>query len=472
MTSAVPAVSATSPRRRLLLVAGLATLGCARLSAADAPPAPGDDRALLQQRLDALEARLRTLEAAKPETGAAGGAGSALSFGAYGEIKYGALQNPDADGAWQNGFDGGRLTLMPSYAVTDRILFKAEVEFEHGGIALDDDDKLGGAVEVEQAYFDIAIDEHFHWRPPGIDLVPFGRTNLAHEPTLFYSVDRPELANGLIPTTWFAGSTSIHGILAGPVSYEFQVSTSLVDDGGNVHDVTSAKTPPDPSGYPAGIDGHDGLGLARPTVGDFAQESNALGYALRIAYSIPALRGLDGSTSVYWTPNVVPRGAYASDASGVKTRSLGHCSLTMADTELRWRQPGDQGFELRAEAVLAHFSNPGNLRANNDGDAGDNVGKTMWGASGEIAYHWRAPRVDWDVVPFYRYTREMLQNEGFAGQDDDAPTGSGRISFHTVGVAIFPVPDLVIKFDYQAVRDGTTEGARSDHVLGGVGFFF
>jgi hypothetical protein len=41
----------------------------------------------------------------------------------------------------------------------------------------------------------------------GIDLIPIGYINQHHEPTQFYSVNRPELYNGLIPSTWRAGAS-------------------------------------------------------------------------------------------------------------------------------------------------------------------------------------------------------------------------------------------------------------------------
>jgi hypothetical protein len=52
------------------------------------------------------------------------------------------------------------------------------------------------------------------------------------------------------------------------------------------------------------------------------------------------------------------------------------------------------------------------------------------------------------------------------------PTGAGQLQFHTVGVAVFPSPKLVLKLNYQKVIDKESGGARSDSVLGGVGFFF
>ena len=139
---------------------------------------------------------------------------------------------------------------------------------------------------------------------------------------------------------------------------------------------------------------------------------------------------------------------------------------------MRYR-PQSDGLELRAEAVGVAFSNPGNMRANNDGDAENNVGSTMWGISGEIAWHCHWPGANgWELVPFYRYTGESRQNEGFDGADVNQPTGAGRLNYHTIGLAVFPAPSVVLKLDYQAVRDGSADGAQSDHVLGGVGFFF
>src|SRR5262249_25255584 len=106
-----------------------------------------------------------------------------LSIGAYGEIKFGSFQNPAANGPWQNGFDAHRLVLLQTYAITPNIIFNAEIEFEHGGIAFDSDDKLHGSVDVEQLFVDFLIIDQLNWRAPGIDLIPIGYINQHHEPT-------------------------------------------------------------------------------------------------------------------------------------------------------------------------------------------------------------------------------------------------------------------------------------------------
>jgi len=393
-----------------------------------------------------------------------------LSIGAYGELRFGAMQNPAAGGQWQNGFDAARMVLLPTYQITDNIIFNAEIEFEHAGSGFDADDKLHGTAEIEQVWVDFKIVDQFNWRAPGIDLIPIGYINQHHEPTQFYSVLRPELYNGLIPSTWKAPATSVYGRIAEGLSYQIQASSSVEDFGGDFATRTAANTvPPFPAQYPPGIDGRTALEFSLPVRGGFAQLNDAVAIAGKLDYSPPLVPGLSGSTSVYWTPNTTPRGAYA-----VTGAPLGTSSLTMLDSEFRYRVP-KTGLELRGEAVYVTFGNPANLRANNDGDPTDNVGKSMYGWSGEVAYHFALGTIlgsEWEAVPFYRYTYQNLQTAGFAGVDPNQPTGAGQTQFHTLGVAVFPSPKLVLKATYEKVINRDPGGAQSDSMLGGVGFFF
>jgi hypothetical protein len=393
-----------------------------------------------------------------------------LSIGAYGEVKFGTMQNPAANGQWQNGFDAARLVLLPTYAITDNIIFNAEIEFEHAGAGFDADDKLHGTAEIEQVWIDFKIVDQFNWRAPGIDLIPIGYINQHHEPTQFYSVNRPELYNGLIPSTWKAGASSFYGTVADGLTYQVQVSTSLEDFGGDFDLRTDANTvPPFPTGYAPGISGIDALANSSPVRGDFRQLNNALAVAGKLDYAPPLLPGFAGSVSGYYSPNTTPRGAYADTGA-----PLGRNSLGMFDAEFRYRVP-DTGLELRGEYVYVGFSNPENLRANNDSDPFNNVGKSMYGYSGEIAYHVPLGTIlhsDWEAVPFYNYTYENLQTAGYAGTDINTPTGQGQRQFHTMGVAVFPSPKVVLKATYQRVIDKSLVGALSDSFLGGVGFFF
>jgi hypothetical protein len=305
-----------------------------------------------------------------------------LKLGAYGELKFGTRQNPNHNGQWQTGFDTARLVLLPTYQFTDSIIFNAEIEFEHAGSGFDEDDKLHGTAEIEQLYIDFKVSPYFNVRSPGIDLVPVGYINQHHEPTLFYSVNRPELANRLIPTTWAVPAAGIYGKIDDDLRYQFQVSSSLEDFGSGFDARTDGNSPaPFPTGYAPGISSKDGLRFARPPRGDFRQLSNDLAYTFRLDHTPPFVPGLAGSTSVYFTPNTTPRDAYADTGAPLR-----HSSLTLVDSELRYRLPGT-GFEARGEYVQVFFGHPGNLRANNDSDPTNNVGRTMFGLSGEVAYH-------------------------------------------------------------------------------------
>ncbi|WP_229166114.1 hypothetical protein [Bradyrhizobium altum] len=406
----------------------------------------------------------------KPILGLADSPVAGLSIGAYGEIKFGSMQNPAANGQWQKGFDAARFVLLPTYAITPNIIFNAEIEFEHAGSGFDNDDKLHGTAEIEQLWIDFKILDQFNWRAPGIDLVPIGYINQHHEPTQFYSVNRPELYNGLIPSTWKVPSSSVYGTISEDLKYQVMVSTSNEDFGDTFDNRTAAKTVPLPgTPYAAGIDGLNGLGFSRPPLGDFQQLNNAVAVSGRLDVTPTFVPGFAGSVSAYFSPNTTPRGAH--DDLG---NFLGHSSLAMFDAEFRYRVP-ETGLELRGEYVYAEFSHPENLRANNDSDPTNNVGKAMNGYSGEIAYHVPLGTIlnsEWEAVPFYRYTYQNLQSGGFAGTDANMPTGAGQRQFHTAGFALFPSPKIALKATYQHVIDKSITGAMSDSFLGGVGFFF
>jgi hypothetical protein len=418
---------------------------------------------------------------AKPILGIAESPVAGLSIGAYGEVQFGYMQNPAAGGQWQLGSDAARrLVLLPTYAISENIIFNAEIEFEHAGPGFANDDKLHGTAEIEQLWIDFKIVDQFNWRAPGIDLVPIGWINQHHEPTEFYSVLRPELYNGLIPSTWKVPGTSVYGTIADGVKYQVMLSTAQEDFGDAFDCRTAAKTVPLGSGtlpctqggasYFPGIDGLTALAFSNPALGDFSQLSNSLAVSGRLDFTEPAsLRGLAWSVSAYYTPNTTPRGAH--DDLG---NPLGNSSLAMFDAEFRYRVP-ETPLEFRGEGVFVTFGNPANLRANNDSDPINNVGKSMYGYSGEVAFHLPMGTIlnsEWEAVPFYRYTYQNLQTAGFAGTDPNMPTGAGQQQYHNVGVAVFPLPKVVLKATYQKVITNDPAGANSDSFLGAVGFFF
>ena len=421
-------------------------------------------------KLDKAAGLDKTVSADKPILGLMESPVAGLSIGAYGEVYFGAVQNPAAGGQWQNSFDARRLVLLPTYAITPNIIFNAEIEFEHAGSGFDNDDKLHGTAEIEQLWVDFKFSDPISWRAPGIDLVPIGYINQHHEPTQFYSVLRPELYNGLIPSTWKVPATSIYGTIVDGISYQLMAAASN-EDFGDLFDLrTEARTvPPFPIPYFPGVDGINALAFSNAPIGDFTQLTNAVAVTGRVDFALPQTPGLAWSISAYFSPNIEPRGAH-----GDLGNPLGSTSMGVFDAEFRYRIP-NTWIELRGEGVWVTFSNPANLRANNDSDPTDNVGKNMYGFSGEVAMHIPMGTIigtQWEAVPFYRYTNQNFQTAGFAGTDANMPTGQGQTQFHDLGVAIFPSPEIVLKATYQKVINKDPAGANADTFLGGVGFFF
>jgi hypothetical protein len=462
--------------------AGVSEAPASQQSAALEPQPPGTtapgQASHLAEAPGFLGARYTSALAAPPPPerdlfGAAPSPVPGLRIGAYGEFAFGAQQNPNAFGQWQTGFDAVRLVLTPTYQFNDNIIFNSEIEWEHGGIATDADDKLTGEINLEQAWVDFRITPYFNIRAPGVDLVPIDWINLYHEPTNYYSVLRPELNRGLIPSTWRAPAASIWGQLIEGVNYQFQINSALEDFGGGP--ITDARTPlPFPIGYEPGITGIEAVRAARAPIGSFRQLSNYLGYIFRLSYTPFFLPGFDGGTSIYFTPSTTPRGAY----SQLNGALLGRSSLTFFETDFRYRVP-ETGLEFRGEFADIIIGDPANLRANNDLDPFNNVGKSLWGASGEVAYHipltpFFGPILgsNWEAVPFYRYTYQNFQTGGFAGTDFNFPVGFGQTQFHVAGLAVYPTPELVLKLNYLRAIDAAPGGINSNSVLGGLGFFF
>ncbi len=119
---------------------------------------------------------------------------SPLSIGGYGEMYWANPDNGD------NFADVYRFIPYIGYRFSDQIILNTEIEFEHGG------DK----VVVEFLYLDFLLNTNVNIRLGNL-LVPMGLINLRHEPTLFNTLQRPELERNLIPSTWNENGVLVYG---------------------------------------------------------------------------------------------------------------------------------------------------------------------------------------------------------------------------------------------------------------------
>ena len=445
------------PSPLAIVVAGALALSLVNVRADDAAGI-----AELKKEMQALREEVATLKAARSvpaDTSAASLADApagnslltkefldakGLTFGFYGETKY---RFPES-GA--NSFDAHRYVLTPSYQIADWLVFNSEFELEHGGV--DDSTARGsrfdGELEIEQMYVDILINEHFNIRSLGIDLVPVGRMNLYHEPTTFYSTERPELYREIIPTTWMEPSMGVFGKITDTLDYRLQVSAGLEDFNA--------------SAGGAGVTAVNGMRNARPRMR--GANENKVATSGRLHFN--GIDGLDMSGSFYVSPS---KGTNNQDVT-----------MTLVDIEAVYRVP-NTGLELRGDFATWFIDNPENLIANNSGAATDDVGKRMYGWYAEAAYHlwpeaWRDGKgKEMDFVPFVRYSSIRTQTGLLAGSTE-LDNGTANRDFVTVGASWFLTPRFVIKADWRRNLDDSaataTSAASQDYVQMGVGMAF
>lgn len=113
---------------------------------------------------------------------------SKLQIGGYGEINF---NQPYGNGIRSTGeLDVQRFVTFFAYKFNNRVDFVAEIEFEHVK-----------EVYVEQAFIRYKLNDFMNLRA-GLLLIPMGIINEHHESTTFNGVERPRIANKIIPTTW------------------------------------------------------------------------------------------------------------------------------------------------------------------------------------------------------------------------------------------------------------------------------
>jgi len=169
------------------------------------------------------EAAVVAVESGGSDTSAAGSWADRTRIGGYGEMHY---NNIDAsDPAYDNKeIDFHRFVLYVGHEFTDDIRFFSEFEIEHVIASSDDDD--GGEVEVEQAYLEFDLRDNLRARG-GLFLLPVGILNETHEPGTFYGVERNDVENIIIPTTWWAGGAAISGQQGNGISWDLAVTEGL-----------------------------------------------------------------------------------------------------------------------------------------------------------------------------------------------------------------------------------------------------
>jgi len=146
------------------------------------------------------------------------------TIGGYGELHYNKLsaQDPAHDVEM---IDFHRFVLFFGHEFNDKTRFYSEVELEHALVA-DSGGETPGEVELEQAFIEFDLRPGLHSRA-GIFLLPVGIINETHEPTTFYGVERNDVENIIVPSTWWEAGAAINGRLGSDWDWVVAASSGL-----------------------------------------------------------------------------------------------------------------------------------------------------------------------------------------------------------------------------------------------------
>lgn len=147
------------------------------------------------------------------------------SLGGYGELHYSRI-NADDSTRDQQEVDFHRFVMMFGHEFSERARFFSEIEIEHSLVKDTDDGSNGGEVEIEQAFIEFDLNDN-HYARAGLFLLPIGILNETHEPPTFYGVERNDVENIIIPSTWWEAGAGAGGRYDNGLSWDFAVHSGL-----------------------------------------------------------------------------------------------------------------------------------------------------------------------------------------------------------------------------------------------------
>ena len=352
---------------------------------------------------------------------------SGISFGGYGEMLYENYSGSSDAGVrttTKDKFDMLRGVLYTGYKYNDRVLFNSEIEFEHGNTA------LGGEASVEFAYLDFLATKNVGVRT-GLLLIPMGLVNEMHEPTTYLTARRSVVENAIIPSTWREMGAGVFGE-HGPVSWRAYAVNSIRGDR-----------------FTAG-----GVRGGRQKGANSQIENIAL--TGRVDYEPFEGTFVGGS---FFTGNT----GQGNLVNGSEVEG----NLTVFDLhgEAKFR-----GATIRALWAQANIDEVVELNALSNLTGNRSIGEELGGWYVEAGYDLSSlvPRFgSSSLTPYLRY--EQLDTQ------KSVPTGFSRNpaseqTIFTIGLQFRPVPQTVIKADYQ--NSDNEAGTGLDQWNIGIGYIF
>jgi hypothetical protein len=296
--------------------------------------------------------------------------------------------------------------LYTGYRFNDRFLFNSEIEVEHGN-----------EIFVEFAYVDYRASDNLTLRG-GLLLIPLGLVNEFHEPNVFLGARRPETEQRIIPSTWRENGGGILGS-AGPVNFR-----AYVTNGFNGMNFTSA-----------GLRGGRQRGIQAR--------------AAHMAFS--------GRVDVTPIPGVFAGVGFYNGGSGQEQVVFNGTALDMSTTVAEVHaQAQMRGFDVRGLFARATVDDAGDASLALGRAVGASIAEEMRGGYVQVGYNVLSQTAsDLALTPYLRYEQVDTQYR-VAAPFARALAQDGE--FTTLGLDFKPIPNVVLKTEYQWLTNAAGTG--------------
>jgi hypothetical protein len=398
----------------------------------------------LERRIDLLAAELEkartggATETDAPKKGEPGlgpaaskiyGKSKGISLGGYGEVVFdrpSSTQQDGQDSGLEPRIDLLRYVTYVGYKFSDKILLNSEIEFEHASSGEGAEER--GEVSVEFAYLEFRPWKSHGFRA-GEVLLPLGFLNELHEPPIFHGAHRNEVERQIIPTTWPENGVGVFGE-DGPFQWRAYVVAGLNSEG-----------------------------FASDGIGEGKQEGSQ-----SLAHDF----GFTGRLDYTGAPGFLLGASFYTGNSGqgasVDGQSIG-ARVNLFDVHAQYEH---RGFQLRALYAHSTVSDVALINAQDGLGEDESVGERQFGWYVQAAYDVLAHKAGpWSLTPFLRYERLNPQDQVPAGFAKD-PALDQKV--FTLGVDVKPLPNVVLKTDYQLFHNEARSGENAFHL--GVGYLF
>jgi hypothetical protein len=341
-----------------------------------------------------------------------------VSIGGYGEVLYDNFASKNQSGGPSDGEDV--ITLLRAvvylgYKFDSHFVLNTEIEYEN---AVAGGDK-GGEASIEFAYIDYMNSPMLNVRS-GLVLIPSGLVNQLHEPTSFLGARRPDVEDLIIPTTWRELGAGLYGT-AGPVSYQLYGVNGL-----------------NAAGYTA----DEGIREGRQE----GSEALAKSWAFAGRVDFVGVPGLLVGASVF--TGDAGQGQFAP--SGEKISAL--TTVFDAHADFRWRGLWLRGLYAHTSVAQADLINQLN---NFEGDESVGSRQEGWYLQGAFDVLSLVPGSKMSLLPYLRYEQYDTQAAVPAGYERNPENDVKEL---TAGLAFQPIPQLILKTDWQQRHNAARTG--------------